>query len=77
MTSRRAGLAVIASGLAVAAWAWTGAWPWGAPAIYRGSDFAAINSVGLAVALLGCVGAVVGVLLLFGGRGGPPDRAGR
>jgi hypothetical protein len=73
MTSRRAGIVVLALGLAIAAWAWFGIWPWAGPAVYSGSDFAAINSIGLAVAMLGGLTGIVGVFLLFGGRGGPED----
>ena len=73
MTSRRIGATAIVSGLAVAAWAWTGVWPWGGPAVYSGSDFAAISSVGLAVTLFGCLAAMAGALLLFAGRGGPDE----
>jgi hypothetical protein len=71
MTSRRAGVAAIVVGIALAVWSWSGIWPWGGPAIYSGSDYAAINSVGLGVVVLGCLTALAGVLLVFAGRGGP------
>ena len=73
MTSRRIGFVAIVLGLAVVAWSWIGLWPWGGPAISSGSDFAAINGVALGVTILGCLAALIGVFLLFAGRGGPED----
>jgi hypothetical protein len=58
-------------GLAVAVWRWTGSWPWAGPAVYSGSDFAAMDPAGLGITMPGVLAAVVGALLLFAGRGGP------
>ena len=73
MTVRTAGLAAAVAGVAIAVWSWLGLWPLPGPAIYSGSDFAAVNSVGLGVSILGSVLAMVGAFLVFAGRGGPDD----
>jgi hypothetical protein len=73
MTNRRAGALVIVLGLAVAAWSWSGAWPWGGPAFSSGSDYVAINAVGVGVAIAGSLTTLMGVFVLVAGRGGPDD----
>ena len=43
----------------------------GGPAVSSGSDYIAIEPIGLGITMLGCIAAFVGALLLFAGRGGP------
>jgi hypothetical protein len=71
------GTAAIVFGTAVAGWAWVGGWPWAAPAVSSGSDYAAVSPLGVAVTFLGCLITAAGVLVLLSGRGGPEDWAGR
>ena len=71
MTSKRIGAATMGVAVAVALSQWTGAWAWAGPAVSSGSDYIAIEPIGLGITMLGCIAAFVGALLLFAGRGGP------
>ncbi|HEV2009753.1 MAG TPA: hypothetical protein VGS17_01835 [Candidatus Limnocylindria bacterium] len=68
MTSRRAGVVAIVLGLAVSVWSWFGFWPLAAPVFYMN-----LSGLSLGIWFAGCFTAIVGVFLLFAGRGGPED----
>ena len=64
---------MIVLGLAVTAWAWFGIWPLAAPVFGRGPDYMGLHGLSLAIAIAGSLTAIMGVFLLFAGRGGPDE----